>query len=46
VAEGWLSRQGNWIVLLVADGVLAFAILEGVALRRTPDSSPSPSPSV
>ena len=34
VAAGWLSRQGNWMVLAVADVVLAFAVLELIGLRK------------
>ena len=34
VGAGWLSRQGNWTLLVVADVVLVFAVLEGVGLRR------------
>ena len=35
VAAGWLTREGNYAALFVADVVLVFAILEGIALRRT-----------
>jgi hypothetical protein len=34
IAGGWLSTSGNWAVALVADAVLAFAILEAIGLRR------------
>ena len=34
IAAGWLSVAGNWVVGLVADVVLIFAILQAVGLRR------------
>jgi uncharacterized protein (TIGR04206 family) len=34
VGAGWLDRPGNWALLMVADVVLVFAILEGIGLRR------------
>jgi hypothetical protein len=44
VAGGWLSRPGNWALLLVADVVLLFAILEGVGLRRMARSGAATQP--
>jgi hypothetical protein len=34
VAAAGLSRQVNWMLLLVADVVIVFAVLEGIGLRR------------
>ena len=34
VAEGWLSRYGNWTLLLVGDVVVAFVILEAIGLHK------------
>jgi hypothetical protein len=35
ILSGALSREGNWALILVGDVVLVFALLEGVAWRRT-----------
>lgn len=42
VAEGWLSRQGNWVLLLVGDVVLVFAALEAIGLRKTASLATAP----
>jgi hypothetical protein len=35
ILAGVLNREGNWALILVGDVVLVFALLEGVAWRRT-----------
>jgi hypothetical protein len=35
IVAGWLSREGNWALILVGDVVLVFALLEGVGWRKT-----------
>jgi uncharacterized protein DUF6790 len=42
VAEGGLSRQGNWALLLVGDVVLVFAALEAIGLRKTASLATAP----
>jgi hypothetical protein len=39
VASGLLTREGNWIVALVADAVLLFAAAEAIGLRRAAGAS-------
>jgi hypothetical protein len=41
ILAGALNRQGNWALILVGDAVLVFALLEGVALRRTATLTPA-----
>jgi hypothetical protein len=41
ILAGALNRQGNWALILVGDAVLVFALLEGVALRRTAALTPA-----
>ena len=41
ILAGALNRQGNWALILVGDAVLVFALLEGVALRRTAGLTPA-----
>ena len=34
VWAGWLTREGNWALILVGDVVFVFTFLEVVGLRR------------
>lgn len=40
ILAGGLSREGNWALILVGDVVLVFALLEGVAWRKTAALTP------
>ncbi|HEY8152125.1 MAG TPA: hypothetical protein VIK51_24690, partial [Vicinamibacteria bacterium] len=40
IVAGWLNREGNWALILVGDVVLVFALLEGIAWRKTAGLTP------
>ena len=41
ILSGALTREGNWALILVGDVVLVFALLEGVAWRKTAAMTPA-----
>jgi hypothetical protein len=41
IVAGALNREGNWALILVGDVVLVFALLEGVAWRKTSGLTPA-----
>jgi hypothetical protein len=41
ILAGALTREGNWALILVGDVVLVFALLEGLAWRRTAGLTPA-----
>ena len=41
IVAGGLNREGNWALILVGDVVLVFALLEGVAWRKTAGLTPA-----
>ena len=41
IVAGGLSREGNWALIVVGDAVLVFAILEGLAWRKTAGLTPA-----
>ncbi len=40
ILAGWLSREGNWALILIGDVVLVFALLEGIGWRKTAGLTP------
>lgn len=41
ILSGALTREGNWALILVGDVVLVFALLEGLAWRKTAGLTPA-----